>query len=104
MNPPKERNQTALTMMVHGYNTLFGAMGLHVNYERGGEDGSVVRVFSRETGRFSEGGRRRALRERKPRTHLGVVKVLRDDLFDPLVHHGDELVGACSCARPGPLS
>jgi len=50
-NPPKERNQTALTMMVHGYNTLFGAMGLHVNYERGGEDGSVVRVFRR----FSEG-------------------------------------------------
>jgi hypothetical protein len=44
-NPPKEKSQIALTMMVHGYSTAFGAMGLHVNCERGGEDGSVVRVF-----------------------------------------------------------
>ena len=50
-NPPKESNQTALTMMVHGYNTLFGAMGLHVNYERGGEDRSVVRVVYTRDGK-----------------------------------------------------
>jgi hypothetical protein len=33
MKPPKAKSQTVLTMMAHGYNTWFGAMGLHVNCE-----------------------------------------------------------------------
>jgi hypothetical protein len=62
-NPTKENSHVALTMMVLGYNTEFGAMGEHVNcvevgtwWELGVSDGFEEIQMSRATRRERKDG------------------------------------------------